>query len=319
MANLAQNWAIKTDGTVDGSEYSAKYYAEQAVTTLSNKANIDLSNLSATGEAKFTAKQDVISDLSTIRSGASAGATAVQPADLISYALDNTVAHLAETETITGAKTFTSKLTTAPIELYPIGNSTKPYIDFHYNNSSSDYTSRIIESTQNHLTIESGETILKSYGSGDGQFRIISMSGNYGMIFRFDTSDNLYIFPTAQNDAYGSWDSVSKGLAIQASTGDVRAKGENGKGLIIADIGKSLVRNGYVKLSNGLIIQWGFVSATGSQTVTFPTAFTSNNMSVVLTPSKPIDANSYTNMTSTTTTNFTCITSDWFHWVAIGY
>lgn len=43
-----------------------------------NLANKDLSNLTATGEAKFDAKQDVISDLATIRSGAALGATAVQ-------------------------------------------------------------------------------------------------------------------------------------------------------------------------------------------------------------------------------------------------
>lgn len=45
----------------------------------STLANKDLSNLSATGEAHFQAP---ISDLATIRSGASAGATAVQPSDI---------------------------------------------------------------------------------------------------------------------------------------------------------------------------------------------------------------------------------------------
>jgi hypothetical protein len=59
-AQLAQDWANKTTGTVDGVEYSAKYYAEQAQSAVINVANKDLSNLSATGEAKFTAKQDVI-------------------------------------------------------------------------------------------------------------------------------------------------------------------------------------------------------------------------------------------------------------------
>ncbi len=70
-----------------------------------NLANRDLSNLSTAGNAKFAAKQNVIGDLSTIRSGAAAGATAVQPEDLSS------VVHIAGTETITGNKIFTGTTT----------------------------------------------------------------------------------------------------------------------------------------------------------------------------------------------------------------
>ena len=49
-------------------------------------AKRDLSNLTLLGEAKFSAKQDVISDLATIRNGAALGATALQPGALNGYA-----------------------------------------------------------------------------------------------------------------------------------------------------------------------------------------------------------------------------------------
>lgn len=47
----AKQWAIGDPSEPTGN--SAKYWANEAATTLNTKANIDLSNLSATGEAKF--------------------------------------------------------------------------------------------------------------------------------------------------------------------------------------------------------------------------------------------------------------------------
>lgn len=80
---------------------------ENSVTTLEtsvaeNTSNIQIntSNISALQ----TSKQDTIEDLETIRSGASAGATAIQP-----NALNNYV-DLSSEQTILGAKTFTSQI-----------------------------------------------------------------------------------------------------------------------------------------------------------------------------------------------------------------
>ena len=64
-ATLAQDWATKIDGPVEGAEYSAKWYALN--TDASGKADKDLSNLSATGQAVIDGKADI--DLSNLTNG----------------------------------------------------------------------------------------------------------------------------------------------------------------------------------------------------------------------------------------------------------
>lgn len=59
-----------------------------------------------TTNAKLATKQGTISDLATIRSGASKGATAVQPSELASKANDSAVVHKTGDETIKGNKYF---------------------------------------------------------------------------------------------------------------------------------------------------------------------------------------------------------------------
>jgi len=84
----------------------------------------------------------------------------------------------------------------------------------------------------------------------------------------------------------------------------------------------SKAENGYVKLGNGIIIQWGRneVTASGGQTITLPTAFTNNNYKVI-SADEGGDGYGQLGITSRTTTNFT-FNPNWagtYAWIAIGY
>lgn len=101
--DLANNWNII--------DLNVGYMTDvkNRVTTLEtsvaeNTANIqtNASNISALQ----TSKQDVIEDLETIRAGATAGATAVQPSTLSDYV------DLSSDQTITGVKTFSAEVRT---------------------------------------------------------------------------------------------------------------------------------------------------------------------------------------------------------------
>lgn len=77
-ANYAMQWAVKMDGKVADEDYSAKYYADLASQSVGTTgANKDLSNLTATGEAKFTAKQDVIDSSHKLSASLVSGLAAV--------------------------------------------------------------------------------------------------------------------------------------------------------------------------------------------------------------------------------------------------
>ena len=88
--------------------------------------------------------------------------TSIKPSeevDKINEVIDevnSNVVSLTGKQSISGTKTFLAKTSMAPIELYPVSLG-GPYIDFHYNNSTSDYTSRIIEQASGDLVVTTND------------------------------------------------------------------------------------------------------------------------------------------------------------------
>ena len=88
-------------------------------------------------------------------------------------------------------------------------------------------------------------------------------------------------------------------------------------------VGGSLTQNGWVKFSNGLILQWGFRRDTGygGRTVTFPIAFTKQCFNGHVTTKRGGDSSNGNNYVDnlTTTKMWTVCDGGGGYWIAIGY
>ena len=74
-------------------------------------------------------------------------------------------------------------------------------------------------------------------------------------------------------------------------------------------VGGSLTQNGWVKYSNGLILQWGTYPSSGG-TIRYPVSFTSKVFAVISTSSLKFDATDINNLAYWTTTD-TNVGTDW--------
>lgn len=92
---------------------------------------------------------------------------------------ESLLVHNTGNEDIYGDKTFKNKVIPAAIELF----STTPYIDFHFNNDTGDYTSRIIETAKGTLSIN-GVNISGSTISG-------TLNGNASSATKLQTPRNI--------------------------------------------------------------------------------------------------------------------------------
>lgn len=77
-------------------------------------------------------------------------------------------------------------------------SGTTPFIDFHYNNSSSDYTSRIIETGSGTLSVEANLIV-------NGQIKsVLSSARGEGWVGAADSIGPIYLY--ANGSSHGIWD-----------------------------------------------------------------------------------------------------------------
>lgn len=91
-----------------------------------------------------------------------------------------------------------------------------PYIDFHYNNSSSDYTSRIIETSSGTLSMQNNLAVSGSLTTGS-QIRANSSSGESSVGAAYNGS-TIYLY--SNSGAHGVYDSTYGSIIQVTSNGN---------------------------------------------------------------------------------------------------
>lgn len=250
--DLANNWNIL--------DVHVGYMTDvkNSVTTLEtsvaeNTANIQInaSNISALQ----TSKQDVIEDLETIRTGASAGATAVQPSALNNYytktetdtaltskANNSDVVHKLGNEAISGVKNFNDVVLGEQSGVIRIGNNGQGAFFCTFS-----YDGRIYNNSKQFIPTENNEYNL---GAPDHKWKDI-----YATNATINTSDRNAKtgIENIHDDILEAWDKVS--LVSFKFKDAVEKKGDNARihaGYIAQDIQEKLNKYGIDACRYGL-------------------------------------------------------------------
>lgn len=217
------------------------------------------------------------------------------------------IAHTTGNEIIGGNKTFTGTSTFTGDAVY--NSRFQMLYDTAGTNSVFIQNTAITKGTTPTSATESATRIVfNGAGGSTVNYRIGSFETGYYDDGSIQTFMRAYK-PTANNNT-----NAVLGLVYPASGnpyGTAPASDVNGS--IVTTVNKSKAADGYFKLGNGMIVQWGKTAnltnnASSPTSTTFPTAFTSTNYRVMLT----VEANSGNNeyaltVLSKTTTSFSAI------------
>lgn len=331
-AALAQNWATKTDGTVDGSEYSARYYAGQAAEIIASVDVVHKSGAETIDGAK-TFTRDVAAKINYARG--IAPASTVHPKPFAVYDTNNALFACIQVSFLT------SKLTRAELLAYNGADAGDviPASMGVINDNGSKYafapppTEDTTASTQID-TVGARNTKLANYVSLSGEQDIVGRKNFIGgfqnvRLKMASADDNAYTdLAFLKNDgtrvAFIRCNNSGE-LLIVANNVAVPASSVANSALNTVAITKQT--DGYVQLGNGVIINWGKTTVqTSSQsaTVTFSKAFSSNNAAHVALQAGGSDMPKVSSLNSTsfilsrqpTSASASPAT---YTWIAVGY
>ena len=332
-AQLARDWAIKMDGLVSGEDYSAKYYADQA-------------RQAAIGAVVdgVTINRNLSDELQTIGviDGNSGNALKTWTGTLAEYNAivtkdNNTLYWLTDGNKIYKGTTLIADNTVVD-QIYD-GTST--------NAQSGVAVASAISGKANDVDVvhKTGDETISGVKTFNNQIHfknsvfVDAASGDEGGEIEFAKAPNSSLTGNVKLDIYKNrmriFGPASDGITREIINVDIEqnalfvpSSDKTGSAISTVDINKSL--NGYVKLGNGIIIQWGVDAQNGDglHTVTLPTPFTSVNYKVVGNVnggdwSSNIQYINSQLISSSTTTTFTIYRSynvpAEIFWIAIGY
>lgn len=201
----------------------------------------------------------------------------------------NNVVHLSGSETIAGTKTFSSTISgsingnaaTVTNGVYTTGNQTiggtktfsaAPYVNL----SQPRIYLKSSAVTKGNAPASNTEVGYVNFGDKDN-----AVLGR--LRYFYDTNkDSVTQITAYQANSASDSNSASIGVKHPASGGGYGfAPASDVNGSIVTTVNKSKSSNGYFQLGNGMIVQWGSVTANNTVlTVTFPTSFTSTNYTV---------------------------------------
>lgn len=216
-------------------------------------------------------------------------------------AVGNNVVHKTGTETITGSKTFTS---------YIKEQRSNPQVEL----VNTDVTTGTSKNYDQTWWLRFEDTNGRTMGAIRSAY--------------LKDSTNMVVYMRAVKSG-ASGDTDFADLSIHyPSTGNpfATAPASDVNGSILTTVNKSKSANGYFQLGNGMIVQWGRVTAGASTTpsITFPKAFTSaTSYSFASTPYNASNTNSYTeHLKAYSKTGVTLFCGPGWNpifWIAIGY